>query len=141
MAVGTTVLACRTKTILDGVDYSGDFNQASLNWTTGEVDVSTFGVSGWKKKLVTISEGGIDLTGFGQAGGHTLDAKMYSMLGAPANPCTLEVDYPTSNVGDVRVVSSVYLKSGKVELKPEDAYRMTLSLSVTGAPVRSLLTS
>jgi hypothetical protein len=97
--------------------------------------------TGWKRKITSISDGSIDLTGFGQAGGHTLDAKMWSMLGAPANANTLEVDYPTSAVGGVRVTSNVFLKSGKVDLKVEDAYRVNLSMSVNGAPVRALITS
>lgn len=63
------------------------------------------------------------------------------MLGAPNNPNTVEVDYPTAAVGGVRVTMNCYLKSFKSDLKVEDAYRITASVSVTGAPTRALITS
>jgi hypothetical protein len=44
VAVGTTILGSRVKTIIDSVDYSGDFNQVRLNFTQAEIDVSTFGI-------------------------------------------------------------------------------------------------
>ena len=43
MTVGNAILAARTKTVIDSVDYSGDFNQVKLNFTQSEIDVSTFG--------------------------------------------------------------------------------------------------
>ncbi len=44
MSVGNAVLGARTKTLFDGVDFSGDFNQVALNFTNAEIDVSTFGM-------------------------------------------------------------------------------------------------
>lgn len=141
MGVGQAILGARTATIFDGVDFSADFSQVALNFTNAEIDVSTFGTQGWKRKITSISDGTIDYTGFGQSGGHTLDAKLWSMLGAPINPNTVEVDYPTSAVGGVRVTMNCYLKSFKSDLKVEDAYRVVASVSVTGAPTRALITS
>lgn len=43
MAVGSTVLASRSKVVIDSTDFSGDFNQVKLNFTQAEIDVSTFG--------------------------------------------------------------------------------------------------
>ncbi len=141
MSTGSAILGARTKTLLDGVDFSGDFNQVALNFTNAEIDVSTFGTQGWKAKITSISDGSIDYSGFGQSSGHTLDAKLWSMLGAPANPNTFETDYPTSAVGGVRATCNVFLKSFKSDLTVEGAYKITASASVTGAPVRSLITS
>lgn len=141
MAVGTTILAARTKVIIDSTDFSGDYNQCSLNFTQSEIDVSTFGTTGWAKHITGISTGSIDMTGFGQAAGHTLDSKLWGMLGAPSSTTAMEVDVPTSNVGDIRWTFNVFLKSYKVDLKPVDAYKLSASVSITGAPTRATISS
>lgn len=43
MAVGTTTLASRAKVVINSTDFSGDFNQAKLNYSQNELDVSVFG--------------------------------------------------------------------------------------------------
>ncbi len=141
MAVGSTILGARVKTVINSTDFSGDFNQVKLNFTQAEIDVSTFGTTGWKKKLTSISDGSIDYTGFGQKAGHTLDAQLFSMLGAPADSTAWEVDVPTSDPGAIRYTGQAFLKSYNTDLKPTDAYKLTASLSIVGAPTRATISS
>ena len=141
MAVGTTILAARTKVVLNSTDYSGDFNQVKLNYTQSAVDVTTFNVTGWKKFISSISEGNFDLTGFGQAAGHTLDAELFAMLGAPALPTTWEIDAPTSSAGAIRYTGNGFLKSYNMDCKPTDAFKLTASMSINNAPTRAIISS
>jgi hypothetical protein len=134
-------LAARTKCVIDSTDFSGDFNQAALNFSQSEIDVTTFGVTGWAKKITGISSAALDFTGFGQQSGHTLDAKLFTMLGAPATATSWEIDVPTSNPGDVRYTGLAFLKSAKTVMKPVDAYRLDASLSITGAVIRATIAS
>lgn len=46
MGTGNAILGARTRTIIDSVDFSADFNQTKLNFTNAEIDVSTFGTTG-----------------------------------------------------------------------------------------------
>lgn len=98
-------------------------------------------VTGWKRKIVGISDASIDLTGFGQQAGHTLDQQLYNMLGAPATTTAMEIDTPTSGVGDIRYTFAVFLKSYNIDLKVADAYKLTASFSVNGSPTRALIAS
>lgn len=141
MAVGSTILAARTKTVIDSTDFSGDFNQVKINFAQSEIDVTTFGTTGWAKHITGISTASIDYTGFGQAAGHTLDSKLFSLLGAPSTSTAWEVDVPNSGVGDIRYTGQSFLKSYNVDMKPVDAYKLTASLSVTGAVTRATISS
>ena len=95
----------------------------------------------WKKKITSISDGSIDYTGFGQAAGHTLDAALFAMLGAPATATAWEVDVPTSAAGAIRYTGQAFLKSYNSDLKPQDAYKITASLSINNAPTRAIISS
>lgn len=139
--VGNAILAARTKAVLNSTDFSGDFNQVKLNFSQSEIDVTTFGITGWAKKITGISTASIDYTGFGQSAGHTLDQQLFSMLGAPSLATAWEIDVPTSNVGDLRYTGVGFLKSYNLDMKPVDAWKLTASISITGAVTRATISS
>lgn len=141
MSTMTAILGARVKTVINSTDFSGDFNQARLNFTQTEIDVTVFGNLAWARKIVGISSGAIDFTGFGQTSGHTLDTQLWAMLGAPATATSWEIDFPDTNVGSLRYTGNAYLKSYNSDLKPTDAYKISASLSITGAPTRALISS
>ena len=95
----------------------------------------------WKRKITSISDGSIDYTGFGQISGHTLDAALFAMLGAPSVSTSWEVDVPTSSPGALRYTGQSFLKSYNMDMKPQDAWKLTASLSINNAPTRAIISS
>ena len=122
-------------------DFSADLGQITVTYNQGEIETSTFTASGYRCYIPSITDVMLDIVGFYNKVASGLTSQIHSMLGAPAASTAWEVDVPDSNVGSQRYTGQCWAKSMKIDLKVNDAARMSGSLRVTDTVTRATISS
>lgn len=133
------VLANNTIVNINVIDVSGDLNSVTLNITTGTIDASVFGITGWKEFITSISEWGLSIAGFFDKASAKIDATMFALFGAPLTPTAVFVDIPNSNTGSIKYSGNAWGTSYKSDGKVNDAWRMSGDLKGTSTLTRAVL--